>query len=251
VSGRYTFGDSDLAAARLGLVAEVFETPSRALLARAIPRGCDAVLDLGCGPGYTTRLIAEVCRPRRAVGLELSERFVDIARGLTVSRDPSLTYETADVTSMPLPHSPVDAIHARLLLAHLPDPLGMVEQWRTQLTPGGVLVLDEVEDIDAPPGVLSEYESLVVAVVAAGGGAMYAGRVLEPLSGTTVDVHVPQTTAARMFAMNLAGWRVEAEAQGLADKAELDRLAGALATLAEGGETRTVRWVLRQLVLGA
>jgi hypothetical protein len=47
---RYTFGDGDLAAQRLALVASVYEDSSRALLASAVPAGCDTVVDLGCGP---------------------------------------------------------------------------------------------------------------------------------------------------------------------------------------------------------
>ena len=50
----YAFGDSDLARERLGLVADTFAAPTRALL-RDLPAGDRRyVLDLGCGPGYTT-----------------------------------------------------------------------------------------------------------------------------------------------------------------------------------------------------
>src|SRR5437588_6981532 len=83
VPGQYTFGDTDLAGRRLALVAEVFEPPSRALLESSRLAGLDIIVDLGCGPGFTARLVAEVCRPRRVIGLDRSDRFVETARRLT------------------------------------------------------------------------------------------------------------------------------------------------------------------------
>ncbi len=252
---RYTFGDGDLAVRRMDLVAGLFDASSRAFLADALPQRVDTALDLGCGPGHTTRLLAEVARAHRTVGVDGSERYVAAARARTAA-DPAVElavqFAVHDVTSLPLPAAPADAIYARLLLAHLPDPPALVEQWRTQLRPGGVLVLDDVEDIEAPPGVLRDYEDLVVALVATQGATMYAGRVLAPLGGRCVDVHVEAPLAARIFGMNLATWRHDALAGGLADDDHLDAVARGLATLAATGPGGpTVRWVLRQVVCPA
>jgi SAM-dependent methyltransferase len=219
-----------------------------------VPAGVDQALDLGCGPGHTTRLLAAVARPRRTVGLDGSERYLAHARAATA--EPSVDYVRHDVTTLPLPGAPADAIYARLLLAHLPDPLGLVERWHSQLRPGGVLVLDDVEDIDPPPGVLRDYEQLVVALVAAEGGPMYAGRLLAPLGGRCVEVHVDAALAARIFGMNLATWRDDALARGIADADHLDDVAHGLAILASGGDRTTpagttVRWVLRHAVCRA
>jgi SAM-dependent methyltransferase len=252
VASRYTFGDSDLAVRRMDLVAEVFEPTSRALLASAVPAGVDLAFDLGCGPGHTTRLLAAVARPRRTVGIDGSERYLALARAAT--DDPSVDFVHHDVTALPLPGAPADAIYARLLLAHLPDPLGLAERWRSQLRRGGVLVLDDVEDIDPPPGVLRDYEQLVVALVAAEGGTMYAGRMLAPLGGRCVEVDVDATLAARIFGMNLATWRDDALARGIADADHLDDVAHRLAALAgasAGAAGPTVRWVLRHVVCQA
>jgi trans-aconitate 2-methyltransferase len=250
VAGRYTFGDSDLAAQRMALVAEVFGPSSRALLGRAVPPGAGTALDLGCGPGHSTRLLAEVCRPRWTVGVDGSERYVDLARATT--QDHAVGFVHHDVTRLPLPEAPVDVVYARLLLAHLPDPPGVVERWRSQLRPGGVVVADEVESIEAPPGVLREYEELVVALVAAEGGPMYAGPLLAPLGGECVEVLVDAAVAARMYGMNLATWRDRALGLGLVGAEVLDRVAAGLGRLVDGhGAQNPVRWVLRQLAVPA
>ena len=58
-AGSYAFGDSALARERLGIVADTFAAPTRALLRDLPPGGRRYVVDLGCGPGYTTALLCE------------------------------------------------------------------------------------------------------------------------------------------------------------------------------------------------
>src|SRR5690242_278432 len=71
----YLFGDTDRAAVRLQVLAEVFAESSRAFLQDVVKMPPRLVLDLGCGPGYTTRLLDETTQCARAVGLEYSEHF--------------------------------------------------------------------------------------------------------------------------------------------------------------------------------
>ena len=81
-STAYAFGDSKLAARRLGLVAEVFAPTTRAFLAEVDFRPRLA-LDLGSGLGHTTRLIADVLKPTKAVGIEASAAFLSAAQSTT------------------------------------------------------------------------------------------------------------------------------------------------------------------------
>ena len=250
MASTYTFGDGDLARRRLDLLAEVYDRSSRALLAEVAPEAPATALDLGCGPGHTTRMVADVCRPARTIGVDASARYVDHARAI-IGR-PGISFVAHDVTAPPLPGMPAGLIYARMLLAHLPAPLDVVARWRTQLAPGGVVVLEEVEAIEAPPGVLADYERLVTAVVAGGGGTMAIGPALgAALGGRSVDVPVDVVDAARMFGLNLATWGGDAVARGLATADEVDRLARELAALAAIGRgTAVVRWVLRQVSAG-
>lgn len=68
----YAFGDSDAAACRLALVARVFESSSRAFLARACPPRPVLAVDVGCGPGHSTRVLGEVSGARQVIGLDAS-----------------------------------------------------------------------------------------------------------------------------------------------------------------------------------
>lgn len=247
---RYTFGDGDVAAERLALLAEVFEPTSRRLMARA-PRGAALAVDLGCGPGYTTRLLASVTGARATVGLDVSADFVARAEVPAAGSGPGsgVSFAVHDVNAVPFPlggRRP-DVAHARFLLAHLPDAAAVVDRWRGAPAPGGVLLLDELEDIQPPPGVLRDYEELVTALVASEGADMYAGRALAGLGGEPVAFDVDAPVAARMFGMNLATWGDDAVRRGLVDPAGVERLAAGLAAVTGG----TARWVHRQFVLPA
>src|SRR5579875_2115802 len=63
----YAFGDSDAAAERLGMLAELFDAPSRSLLRSLGGARIGLAIDLGCGPGHTTRLLADLPQPDQAV----------------------------------------------------------------------------------------------------------------------------------------------------------------------------------------
>jgi SAM-dependent methyltransferase len=96
--GHLTFADSETAAARLALGAAIFAPATRAFLARV---GGDrrSVLDLGCGPGHTTRLLAAACPHATVTGVDRSEAFLAAARS---DGDTRLRFVAHDVTRAPL-----------------------------------------------------------------------------------------------------------------------------------------------------
>ena len=250
---RYTFGDSDAAAHRLELLARTFERSSREFLAAAVPEPPRLALDLGCGPGFSTALLAATTGAARTVGLDRSEAFLDAARRAF----PTLEFIRHDVAAASFPTSGPDLVFARLVLAHVPDPAGLARRWAHGLVPGGRLLLEEMEWIDAPHAVLADYEARVLAVVEHQGAAMYAGPLLAGLAEddevrcrfTTVrTVCVPTPVAARIYALNLEGWRRDPFAVERFDRQDLDTLAVQLARLATDGDG-SVGWGLRQLVV--
>jgi SAM-dependent methyltransferase len=251
---RYTYGEGDSEANRLALVAELFEGASRSLLSDAVGFRPRLALDLGCGPGHTTRLLAEVLRPDRVVGVERSANLLSKAR---VAASEGISFARHDVTRMPLPHGgEADLIYARLLLSHLPDPEKVAKDWLAQLAPGGLLLLDEVERIETEQPVFREYLAILARMMAHHGQELYVGPRLEaatrgperrisriaPASPTTAHV-------ARMFSINLANWRGNDFVRTNHTKKELDRLAEGLSELTESRDTAEIRWGMRQIAI--
>jgi SAM-dependent methyltransferase len=249
VSRRYAFGDSDQAARRLAQVAAVFGAPTGAFLRAAVRRPVGLAVDLGCGPGHTTELLARCLRPARLAGLDSSAAFLALAR----RRLPAAEFLVHDVTRTPLPTGPADLLFARFLVSHLPDPGGAVAAWAAQLGDGGLLLLDEVEWIRTDDPALAGYLRVLAAVLQARGHRLQVGPVLDALPdppgltrrGSRVAVHpVDPARAAAMFRTNLSVWRQDPEAREVAGDPTLDRLDHALAA----PPTAPITWGLRQLV---
>ncbi len=278
----YPYGDTPAAGDRLDRLAEVFEPSTAAFLdAAAIgdrrrPDPIELAVDLGCGPGHTTRLLAECTGARHTVGLEASAAFVARARHdrpAVVTLDPhrfagrrggdpsgtlsGLSFRDVDVTVLPWPIGPADVVFARYLLAHLPDAAGLIGGWVGQLAPGGRLLVEEIVSIDTEHPVLGRYVQLVTALSAAHGNDLLVGASLGNVptpAGTTVvhdevvRIAPPVATMAGLFGLNLSQWRHDPWAQATLDPAELDTLAEQLAALVEDPPPPgTITWRHRQL----
>jgi len=240
---RYTFGDDEAAVERLDLVASAYEPTSRSFLAEHVPPAVDVAIDLGCGPGLSTRLLGEVCRPRVLIGIDASSGFVATAR----ARLPGVVFHAQDVTAVPLPGAPASVIYARLLLAHLSRPLPTVELWVRNLAPGGILLIEDLENIEAPPGPLRAYDEVSAEMVRGGGGLMYAGPALTSLGGRCTAVTVPASLAAAIYLFNVRRWAAEAVDPEIAHR--LGRLGEDLRLVARGSQKETVSWIVRQIVV--
>jgi SAM-dependent methyltransferase len=241
--GKYTFGDDRSAFERLRLVAEAYEPVSRSFLAAKAPSSVQLALDLGCGPAFSTQVLMDVCAPKAVIGIDSSSQFVDLAR----ERLPDVRFETHDVSTNPLPGAPAELIYSRLLLAHLPDPVAVAQGWISQLLPGGVLLVEDLEEVIDPPGPLRDYEEVSTQIVRSGGGLMYAGTVLRRLGGTTRRVTVQGALAAQIYLFNVRRWKsdpIVPVAEGYLSELE-ERLVGVV------GDDRgtSVSWVVRQLCL--
>jgi trans-aconitate 2-methyltransferase len=224
-------------------VATAYDPVSRPFLeANALPRP-DVAVDLGCGPAFTTELLNEVCRPETIVGIDASEVFVTVAR----ARLPEVRFETHDVTQLPLPGAPADVIYARLLLAHLAEPAAIAQRWRSQLAPGGRLLIEDLDGVVNPPGPLHDYEAVSASIVRSGGGLMYAGAELSDLGGVVTPVTVPGALAARIYLFNVQHWL---ETPGLpVTNGRLRDLEQGLVETSNNENAYSVSWNVRQLVL--
>ena len=113
----------------------------RVLLERWLPVQSSDVVDLGCGTGSLTALVAGL--GHCAVGVDLAGNMVERARARTVEFAGQVTIKQGDVSLPPIELASVDVILARHILWTLPDPQGALARWRSLLRPGGRFLLVE------------------------------------------------------------------------------------------------------------
>jgi trans-aconitate 2-methyltransferase len=246
---RYTYGDSELAAERLALVAKTFAQSTRAFFERVAPREPSLALDLGCGPGATTRLLHETTAAVRTIGLDASPAYVVRAAATAPA---GVAFVQHDVTEMPFPTELADVVFARLLLAHLPDPSEVVARWSRGLAEGGVMLLEDLEAIDTDESACRAYlDEVATPVVRSQGGNLFVGPLLHAMAdppGTeriheeVVSVVPPPVVSAEIFAMNLVVLEERGEIGGRPEVAD-----GLAALLRGEREAAPVVWRMRQL----
>jgi trans-aconitate 2-methyltransferase len=211
---QYLFGDDDGAAQRLKLLARVYRESTRDFLLRATGSVLyPLALDLGCGPGFTTRLIADTVRCDRIIGLDSSKAFTELARA---NFGEPLAFFEHDVTATPFPCRAANLIFSRFLLTHLNRPEAVVAKWATQLEPCGLLLLEETEAIHTGDPIFARYLQIVGAMLAGHSNQLYAGHLvvgldspgrLRPVFSELCSVPVRNCDAARMFMLNLRTWK--------------------------------------------
>lgn len=250
----YLFRDTELAARRLQVLAEVFAPASRAFLREVLPFKPDLALDLGCGPGYTTRLLAEIACAKQTIGLDRSAYFV--AQAQKVHATAQIAFLCHDITQVPFPTELSDLLSCRLLLTHLRNPQAVIESWAGQLQVGGLLLLEEVESIESRHPVFQTYLAIVEALLTSQANQLYIGPSLDQQQ-TSMELkrllsriyRLPVSTrqAATMFSMNIPAWKDTPFIQDHYAKI-LEELEQSLQELAQAstGEGEIV-WKMRQI----
>ena len=186
----YALGDSG---ERLAVVARVFEPEMARFIREAAPPHPNVAVDLGCGPGYTTRLLHQTTGAAMTVGVDNSAHFLRLAAADAPS---SMRFVLHDLAGGPPPVEPAAVVFCHLLLSHLPDPRRAIESWTGFLVPNGVILVDEVEAIYTEDPVLVEYLSLVETAIDSRGGALYIGPRLAALE-TPSGLRVRSSRVAR------------------------------------------------------
>ena len=102
------------------------------------------ILECGSGPGYLMEKILKHFPTSQVTGLERDSYLIDVARAhLETSGLGRYKVCEGSVLEMEFPDNSFDFVIARLLLEHLPDPIGAAKEIRRVLKPGGkALIID-------------------------------------------------------------------------------------------------------------
>ena len=185
-----------------------------ALFERAGLRAGQRVLDLGCGPGFTTVELARIVGPSgRVIALDESERFIAHLRAERERQAlPQIEPRLGRAEALDLPSGSLDAAYARWLFCWLKEPAVVMRAVADALAPGGLLLLQEYLDWGAKKLVprSAAHDRVVAACMASW-----------PAGGATIDIgeHIPALAArcglvlehfrpiARLGAVGSLEWR--------------------------------------------
>ncbi|WP_329112434.1 class I SAM-dependent methyltransferase [Streptomyces sp. NBC_01353] len=106
-----------------------------------VPSGPLDVLDIGCGTGSLSLLLAEA--GHRVTGVDLAPKMVEQARAKLEAAHLSGCFLAGDAMAPPTGDQRFDVALSRHLLWTLPDPGAALRDWVGRLRPGGRLVLVE------------------------------------------------------------------------------------------------------------
>src|SRR5215471_13698509 len=131
---------------RQHLLAEVLEPATRDVLARLPHAANRRVLDLGCGHGNTTRLLADALQARECIGLEYDPNLVEYARSKPTNQA-GVRFQQGDAAALPFDDASFDLAFCRYLLIHMADPLQVIREMLRVVRPGGFVVAYEADFI--------------------------------------------------------------------------------------------------------
>lgn len=130
---------------RLGHQHEVWRADTDRVVEAAGFGAGDRLLDLGCGPGFLTRDLAERVGSRGSVlAVDSSEGFIAHLR--EQAREDGLDHvqaEVADARSLELPAASLDGAICRWLLMFVSEPERVIDSVSRALEPGGALAVME------------------------------------------------------------------------------------------------------------
>src|SRR5262245_33667625 len=109
------------------------------LAGRVGPGG--AVLDLGCGPGWTSSFLAQA--GYRVTGVDISDRMIEIARERADRDNVDVDFQVGDMEDLDLGRADYDAAMFFDCLHHCPAYGAALKQAAAHLRPGGHVLLLE------------------------------------------------------------------------------------------------------------
>jgi SAM-dependent methyltransferase len=169
-------------------LAEVLETRGadprqrqmrRTFLADVEMPGAADVLEVGCGTGVLTRVLAALPEVDSVVGVDLAGSLLDKARELAAGV-PNVTFEEADARSLPFAGEQFDVVIFDSTLSHVPGPERALAEAFRVLRAGGLLAAFDGDYATATVA-LDEHDPLQACVDAMMANSVTDRRVMRRL----------------------------------------------------------------------
>ena len=166
------------------------------------------------------------------------------------------TFIEHDVSKTPFPVM-ADVMYARFLLSHLRDVEELVNRWLKELNEGGMVFIEELEDITTESEVFRKYLKINDGLIASQGASLYVGTILAGGSYTTevlcnecLTIPVANSQAASWFFPNTVTlWKEVQHVLDATSQEEREKISRELLRIKESNDTRRgITWKMRRLV---
>ena len=186
----YILGNQDTEISSLQIQAAFFEPlTKRTLLNAGLKKGMSCI-DIGCGSGSVTRLMADVVgESGYVVGVDIDKRYLEYCNRSISSRQKNIEFVHGDICKSRLDteEERFDIAYSRFMFHHLSDRREAVRSMKHMVKKGGTIM---IQDLDHAPGswlcypdnkFVDTLRKLYVALIKNGGGDPLVGRKLYKL----------------------------------------------------------------------
>lgn len=183
----YVLGNLATEIKRLEIQARLFGPLSReSLLKAGIKKGMRCI-DIGCGSGSVTRMMADIVgRSGRVVGVDIDEKYLEYCK--SVIKQSNVEFVRHDISSSSLESiGSFDMVFSRFLFVHLRDKSRAVRSMKRLVKKGGAMVIQELDHSEGSWLCYPEdrnveaLRKIYVALLKKSGGDPLAGRKLYKL----------------------------------------------------------------------
>lgn len=102
---------------------------------------CESLLDAGCGTGAMLQLFCKDCPNKKYVGIDLSEKMIQVARKKKLS---NVRFVVGDCENLPFEDNCFDVVTCSMSFHHYPNPEDFFHSLFRVLKPGGRFILRDV-----------------------------------------------------------------------------------------------------------
>jgi SAM-dependent methyltransferase len=144
----YVLGTHDAELNRLGLQHRLWADTAHAQWRHAGFGPGHTILDVGCGPGFATRDLAQLVGPAggggQVIAIDESRRYVEFVRATPAPPGAApIDAREGDVQHLDLPPASLDGAYARWVLSFTPDPERVIAGIAAALRPGAALAVHD------------------------------------------------------------------------------------------------------------
>jgi 2-polyprenyl-3-methyl-5-hydroxy-6-metoxy-1,4-benzoquinol methylase len=98
------------------------------------------VLDVGCGTGLVTHVMAQYFPDCKFTGIDFAQSIEFAKKFCTENKIKNIDFQLANLLHFPTNHK-FDTVICQGVLHHIPDQLGAVEKLKDLIKPGGILIV--------------------------------------------------------------------------------------------------------------